>query len=512
MAARLYQFLVSCAQETALPLPNIVLIMTDQQRADFARAEGFPLDTMPFLDSLGERGARFSRAYTPAPLCVPARCSLFTGRFPKATRVRENGGTKNIFRPKDLVETLREKGYSLNLVGKNHSYLTRETFDSWSPYDHSGGGRPETKTADEQKMDDWLKSLRMGLSLQPTSFPVECQLPYRIVRDAIACVDARDARPFFLWLSFPEPHNPYQVCEPYFSLFPEDAIPARVAGPEAAEEKGGKWYWEQQLIARKMPDYDDHWRRYRATYCGMIRLLDDQVRRFVAHLEARGLLDNTILIFTSDHGDFAGDYGLQRKGVEMPECLVRVPLIFAGPGIVANESPRADCVSLVDVMPTLCEAVGAEIPYGVQGRSLWPMLTSQPYPEAEFRSIYAEVGFGGVYYTEADTPPLHFSLEGPGYDSLNCVTQGGNLKMVRMGRWKLLYDMLGRGQLYDLENDPGELKNLFPDPAYREVRLALVEELLRWTIRTEDDLPGGSYVPKQAERNWYALHEAEYYT
>jgi arylsulfatase A-like enzyme len=104
-----------------LSLPHIVLIMTDQQRADFSRAEGFSLDTMPFLDALGARGVRFSRAYTPAPLCVPARCSLFTGRFPKATRVRENGGTKNIFRPKDLTETLREKGYSLGLAGKNPS-------------------------------------------------------------------------------------------------------------------------------------------------------------------------------------------------------------------------------------------------------------------------------------------------------------------------------------------------------------------------------------------------------
>ena len=122
-------------------LPNIVLIMTDQQRADLCGAEGYPLDTMPFVDSLGRRGARFRHAYTPMPTCGPARCATFTGRFPKATRVRENGGIHNIFRPKDLVEVLREAGYSVNLCGKNHSYLKAEDFDFVSPYGHNGGGQ-----------------------------------------------------------------------------------------------------------------------------------------------------------------------------------------------------------------------------------------------------------------------------------------------------------------------------------------------------------------------------------
>lgn len=101
--------------------PNIVLIMTDQQRADFAAAEGFALDTTPFLDALGARGARFRHAYTPMPTCAPARCSLLTGRYPKATRVRENRGTGNLFAATDLVGVLREQGYATNLAGKNHT-------------------------------------------------------------------------------------------------------------------------------------------------------------------------------------------------------------------------------------------------------------------------------------------------------------------------------------------------------------------------------------------------------
>lgn len=489
--------------------PNIVIIMTDQQRADFSRAEGFPLDTTPFLDSLGRRGARFHRAYTPMPVCAPARCSMFSGRFPKATRVRENGGIGNMFGPEDLVDILRQQGYSVNIAGKNHSHLTPDSFDFKAFYGHNGGGRRRLRTAQEEKMDEWLEALDHGVSLQPTPFPLECQPPWRVVRDAIECVDHLDDRPFFLWLTFAEPHNPYQVPEPYFSLFPESELPDRVAGPEAIAQKGGKWRWERRMIERKRPGYDEHWRRYRANYCGMIRLLDDQIRRFVEHLEAKRLLDGTIIVFTADHGDYAGDYGLQRKGVGLPECLIRVPLVFVGPGIEPSAPGRDEFVSLVDIMPTLCEAIGAEIPYGVQGRSLWPMLTGQDYPRDEFRSIYAELGYGGLHYAEDDTPPLHFEWGGPSFDELNSLTQSGNMKMVRMDRWKLAFDMMGRGQLYDVESDPGELSNLYEAAEFRQVRTELLEELLKWCIRTEDDLPSGRYVPKRARRNWYAPHEAD---
>lgn len=486
--------------------PNIVLIMTDQQRADFFASEGFALDTMPFMESLGAQGVRFRRAYTPMPTCAPARASMLTGRFPKATHVRENSATRHVFRPEDLVETLRAQGYSINLSGKNHSYLQPADFDFYAEYWHTGKS-DEPALNQEREFDDYLKSGGHKVYLEATPFSIECQLQYRIVSDAITCVDQRNQeQPFFLWLSFPEPHNPYQVPEPYFSLFPEGEIPDRIAGPEAARAKGGKWAWLQRLIEEKRPDYDAHWRRYRANYCAMIRLIDDQIRRFVEHLQARGAWENTILIFTSDHGDYAADYGLQRKGVGLPECLTRVPLFFHGPGIVQGRPESDAFVSLVDIMPTLCEAVGADIPYGVQGRSLWPLLTGQAYPAEEFRSIYAELGFGGMFYGEHERPPLHFPYDDAEFDELNSVTQSGKLKMVRMGRWKLLFDMLGHGELYDLDHDPGELNDLFHDPAYRDVRTELLTELLAWTIRTEDDLPGAAYTPKRPARNWYALY------
>jgi arylsulfatase A-like enzyme len=494
--------------------PNVVVVMTDQQRADFTRGAGFPLDTMPFLDSLGARGVRFERAYTPMPICAPARISLFTGRFPMAHRVRQNGAIRHAVYERDLVDLLRGAGYAVGLAGKNHSHLRPADLDFAATYMHqgrTGDVAAPSLSEEEAGLDAWLTELareRGGLSLEPTPFPLECQLPYRIVRDAIGWIDQLGARPFFLWLSFPEPHNPYQVPEPYFNLFPEDAVPDRVAGPEALEGKTGplgeKWRWERRLLERANPGYDAHWRRYRANYCGMLRLLDDQLRRFVGHLEARGQGENTLLVFTADHGDYAGDYGLQRKGVGLPECLIRVPLLVCGPGVAPQPANRQDHVSLVDVLPTLGEALGLEVPYGVQGRSLWPLLTGGAYSAAEFRSAYVELGYGGLHYGEHERPPLHFSYDGPRFDELNTVTQSGTVKGVRQGRWKLTYDMLGNGELYDLEEDPAELVDLFADPAHAAVRHALAEELLRWTIRAEDDLPLADYQPKRAERNWYA--------
>lgn len=483
--------------------PNIVIVMTDQQRADFTRAEGYPLDITPFADELGAAGARFHRAYTPMPTCGPARSSMLTGRYPKATRVRENSGLQNIQATTDITATLREHGYATYLAGKNHSFLPQSAFDWASSYMHTGGGREDRKTAADAEFDRWLHALDHGVHPEPTPFPLERQQPYRIVGDAMACVDQHDADvPFFLWLSFPEPHNPYQVPEPYFNMFPEADIPERAAGLQAIADRGDDWRWLRTLIEEKRPGYDDAWRRYRANYLGMMRLIDDQLRRFVEHLDAIGQRENTLIIVMSDHGDYAGDYGLQRKGVGLPECLVRVPLVFHGPGVVPSEPARDEFVSLVDVFPSVCEMLGLPIPDGVQGRSLWPILAGERFPEDEFRSVYAELGVGGLNYMETERPPLHFPYDGPTFDELNSVTQAGNLKMVRMGDWKLTLDAEGNGEMYDLSNDPAELRNLYDDSGFAAEQLQLTTELLRWTIRTEDELPGGRYLRKHDPRNW----------
>jgi arylsulfatase A-like enzyme len=233
-----------------------------------------------------------------------------------------------------------------------------------------------------------------------------------------------------------------------------------------------------------------------------MRLIDDQIRRFVEFLQTEGLWQNTLLLFLSDHGDFAGEYGLVRKGPEMPEVLARVPMFFVGPGIAPRGAPHPAFVSIADVLPTICEAVGLPLPPGVQGRSLWPLLRGTDYPEEEFASVYAEQGIGGRHYGAEDNPRPENCLYGPGleqrsYNELNTYVQSGTLRMLRTcdgrGDWKFLFDMQGQGQLYDLRQDPWELHNLYGQPGYADVERDLLARLLTWTLRVQDSLP---YPPK----------------
>ena len=481
--------------------PDLVLIMTDQHRAGLTAETGYAVDTMPTLDGLIRQGAVFDAAFTSYPACVPARTSLLTGRFPTAHRVRQNSTPEQALYDRDLLDVLRAAGYRLHFAGKTHMHRGSADFDTFAgPYWHESGPR---SSAEHVAFDSWLGDLDHGVSPVATPFPLEAQLPYRIVSDAVAAVDrdhrAHPGAPTFTWVSFPEPHNPYQVPEPYFSLFDPAEIPERRTGPEAMDSLTARYRWLRDLVERKRPGYDDHWRRYVANYLGMLRLLDDQIARLLQSLPDSGR--ERLVVFVSDHGDFVGEYGLQRKGAGMSDALMRIPLVISGPA-VGHRGHRPELVSITDVLPTLCDLVGLELPDGVQGRSLAPLLSGEPAPAEEFDSVYGELGYGGVGFDEDEHPPLHFPYEGPTFDELNSVTLGGGERMVRTATHKLIVDDHGRGQLFELESDPAELRNRFDDPGLAEVRHDLLVTLTRWMIRVADDLPVGAYRPKTVPHNW----------
>ncbi|MCC2684316.1 MAG: sulfatase-like hydrolase/transferase [Paenibacillaceae bacterium] len=497
--------------------PNIVIVMTDQQRADVSAREGFPLDTTPFLDRLAARGTWFNRAYTAAPVCSPARVSLLTGRFPSTHRVRENSGQIYATYEKDILDVLKEQGYKTGLFGKNHSHADGGRWDCAIPGGrNSGFASAEERTSLEAEFDVYIRKERFATGMAPTPYPLECQRPYRSVTHAIRWIQSLrehdQDQPFFTWISFIEPHNPYHVPEPYFSMFPQDRLPPTQSGKEVLEEKGFKWQFARKLVERPNPDYELELPRARANYFGMLRMIDDQVKRFYEFLQVESLLNNTIFIFMSDHGDYVGEYGLIRKGAELPDILMRVPLFFVGPGIQASSHPHAAHVSLVDVFPTLCEAIGTSLPRGVQGRSLWPMLTGQPYPEHEFDSVYGEQGYGGLHYTwddeiDYDQCSALNSTHGD-FDELNTYSQSGTMRMVRKGDWKLNYDMMGRGQLYNVKEDFLELNNLYNKAGCEDIQREMLAELLTWTLRMQDPLPYPrvKYVMKTDPRNYWTPH------
>jgi arylsulfatase A-like enzyme len=488
--------------------PNILVIMSDQQRAGLTRGTGFPLDTMPALDRMASRGVSFDRAYTTAPLCVPARISMLTGRWPHAHRVRQNSAPRYAVFQKDLFHVCRERGYKTALAGKNHSHLTPDRVDLWRPYSHLQGWMPGNPPREYAGFQQWMEHLNHGVSDVATPFPVEAQFPYRIVSNAIDFVSGAGEQPFALWVSFAEPHNPYQVSRPYFDMFPPESVPPRGAGPETLEAKGFKWQWLHRLEESTYPGYEGRWRRTRSNYLGMLRLIDDQVARLLGHLESIGKARNTLVVYLADHGDYFCDYGLERKGVGLPEVLTRIPMVWSGWGVLARTQPAA-MVSIADVLPTLCEAMGAPIPEGVQGRSLWPMLQGREYPRREFETVYSEVGFGGMDYGPDDRIDPHWGRVAgppnatPTYDELNPVTQSGSMKMVRRGEWKLTFDTIGNGELYNVARDPYELKNLYGHAVAAARQQQLMADLLQWTIRTQDDLPVAAYKPKWPVHNWY---------
>ncbi len=485
--------------------PNIVVIMTDQQRADLVAREGYPLDTMPTCDRLAREGQWFNRVYTTCPNCVPARVSFLTGRFGSATRIRCNHNN-GVVAEKHLVELMREAGYRTALSGKNHSHLHADDFDAFFGYGHENS---PARTDEEKAFDRYLQQYRMHLIPEPTPFPVDLQYPYRIVSDACDWIDESSDQPFFLWMSFAEPHNPYQVPHPYYDLFPPADLPPCRSDESALEGRPYAWRWCRKAFRRAFPDHDATIDRARSNYHGLLRLIDNQIQRFVEYLDTRGLRDDTLLVITSDHGDFVGEYGLIRKGPGLPELLTRIPLIVNGPGVKQMDEANSAHVSLADLLPTLCTVAGAPIPAGVQGRDLSRLLTGAEDP-ARYRSMIVEQGYGGAAYDGSEpldprddgfTPSPDGQTWGA-YDCLNSRTQSGTRRSIRAGDWKLVMASDGYSELYDLSRDPVELNNRWPDPACREIRSALQEQLLQWMLRLEDVLP----LPAQ---RYVVKHETE---
>ena len=315
---------------------------------------------------------------------------------------------------------------------------------------HLEGWKPPDASREVIEFDNWLLRENFAIEPQPAPFPVETQHPYRIVSRCLRVHRRETGTAVCPMGEFPGTAQSLSGIGAIFQpVSPGIDSAPRCRPGSPGPQKGYKWQWLRGLEEDANSGYDSLWRRTRSNYLGMLRLIDDQLGRLLSFLERAGFAENTVVVYLSDHGDYFCDYGLIHKGVGMPEDLIHVPMVWAGAGVSQQATNQTAFVSTADVMPTLCEVLGVEIPRGAQGRSLWPLLQGRPYPHEEFRSIYSEVGFGGMYYEAADHVPYsiaEFRSKAPdsklGFDELDPVTQSGNLKMVRMGDWKLLFDML----------------------------------------------------------------------
>ncbi len=475
--------------------PNFLIVMTDQQRADLRRGAGYSLDTMPFLDSWAENGVDIARAYTANPTCMPARVSMFTGRYAACHRVRTNHNMADALYTKDLLDIFKENGYITALCGKNHSHRPASDFDFHQMSGHLGYEGEVNKTPEQKAFADFLCATKHMESHTPSPGGVEVQHPYRNVESALEFIDSLEGdRPFFAWVSFAEPHNPYQVPEGYFDLFKPEELPPTAGSTADLAEKGPRFAWLRQVWEEVLgPEIEPRILRARSNYHGMLRLIDDQFRRLIEGLRDRGLEEDTIVIFLSDHGDFSGEYGLIRKGPDLPELLTRIPMLWRGPGIAAQGRRTEGFASIVDILPTVCDLLGVEIPFGCQGKSLLPLLQDRPLPPGEFDTAYAESGFGGLYWDNRDALTLWeegaTSKEMDRFDCLNSWTQCGQVRALWSGDWHIQLDMLGRGCLYNLAEDGCELHNLWDAPEAAEVKARLLCALAAAMMRAADPLP-----------------------
>lgn len=484
--------------------PNILWIMCDQLRYDCLGANGNAIIKTPNLDRLAKESANFSQAFVQAPVCVPSRASFFTGRYPHSHRNRVNY-TPLAASEVLLPARLQSAGYRTALAGKTHLYYAypptaeeaRKTgfdlvalhdgvnfTDEWSDYAKWRDQRDPLHGIPYRRLARTVPQLRQALP--PGANPFRAAIEERftdttwtgaVTREQLQALMAGD-RPFFLFCSFWKPHSPYEVPAPFDSLYSDVEIPLPI--PESAETIGRLPPPLQKLILRgnkpelAMDRQELQW-LYRSYY-GTVSHLDREIGLVLETLKAAGAEENTIVVFTSDHGDQLLEHGLTGKNVFF-EASVHVPLMLRCPGRIRPGTYDALAES-VDVLPTLFELIGLPEPAECQGQSLLSLCDGSgrlaPAREAVFgENIIPEVITGG----------LDFSYEkGQGVKGI----RHPDAKMVRTKRWKFNQYASGDTELYDLENDAHEQRNLANDPAHKPVVEEMKERLLHWLITADE--------------------------
>ena len=488
--------------------PNLIIILIDQQKASAIRLYSEIGIPTPALERLAARGVRYDQCYTPHPLCVPARVSLWTGRYPH----RHGARTNEIAMPPGehhFAHTLHEAGYTLALFGKDHCFRPADEALFTHRYVFSHQGPDDTETAAEADVVRWIRSGEPGLEgadpgIGPTIYGRPRITPYPasdcptaiLARRAVRFVEEHPPdEPFCAWVSFPDPHEPYQCPLPYAALHPPGGLtlpPWRDGEADDAMERTRVFrhlFGSDRLSEAQL-------RLIMSIYYGMIRFVDDAVGQILDALDRRGLAENTIVVFCSDHGDYAGEHRAAVKSGAFYDCLTRVPLLVSWPGHLPQGATDTHLVSLLDVLPTCLGLAGVPVPPGSDGRML-PGTAADPPRDA----VFAEYGAGGPRLRLADLPRL-LADPWPGpLPLLRWREAEGHPAMVRIGQYKYVYDPDDEtDELYDLAADPWELTNRARDPAYASVRGRLRDRLLDWALRAQGGAPAPLYFDPASGR------------
>ncbi|TMR24911.1 DUF4976 domain-containing protein [Nonomuraea turkmeniaca] len=479
--------------------PNILWLCADQQRFDTVGCYGNPFVETPNLDRLAAGGVMFDHAYAQSPVCTPSRASFLTGRYPRTTRARQNGGS--IPAGERLIpRILADAGYTCGLVGKLHIRAAHprphrpvesriDDGYSWFSWSHQPPPNAAQAAMDwpTNAYSNWLRA--RGITFERQAHPdtehvqigVEEQHQHTTwcAETATEFVEtmAGFPQPWLLSVNFYDPHHPFdppkELLERYLDRLDDIPLPRFRPGeldnkPLLQQEHYAGGHSAARTFVHSEMSEREH-RVIRAAYWAMIDMLDRQIGRILDALERTGQREDTIVIFHADHGEMLGDHGIYLKGAYFYDPAVRVPLILNWPRRLASGRRVSGLVELVDVAPTVLEAVGADLEPGIQGRSLMPLIDGRV---AEHRDdVYCEF----------------YNAGGPHRG------QGTYATMVRSERHKIVvYHGSGdgvRGELYDLDDDPGEHVNRWDDPAYLAAKTDMLQRMTDRMAMTADPLP-----------------------
>jgi arylsulfatase len=459
--------------------PNIVFIITDQQRIDTIAANGYDHMITPNIDALVKRGAVFENMYVTAPSCAPSRASLFSGTYPHTNGVFRNDEPWSYC----WVSELNKAGYRCVNVGKMHTMPIEGEFGFHERH------VVENKDRDHPNLpfylDNWDKAIHARGAYKPSRVTYAKRPDYSEKLGAFVWEQDEDlhpdvfvgetacwwlerypgTEPFFLQVGLPGPHPPYDPTQEYLDQYlgrdlPEPILDCDLStqpAPLRALRQNHLTQGHDAVVHLEHPTREQL-QLQRAHYYANVTMIDTQVGNIVAALEARGVLDNTMIIFTSDHGDCLNDHGHSQKW-NMYEQSVHVPAIICWPGKIREGQRLSQLVSLFDFGPTVLEAAGVEVPDWMEARPLSDLLFD--IPSAPRDQVFAEHSDDAI------------------------LTDTEFMTMIRQGPWKLVHFVDSpEGQLFNLDQDPGERRNLWDDSAHQATRQSLIEDILKWRIQS----------------------------
>jgi len=453
--------------------PNIILLMTDQHRKDSVGCYGNKIVKTPHLDSIAADGMRFENCICQTPLCLPSRASLLTGMYPSVHGAKTNQDFLNDALP-TYARALSGQGYETVHLGKLNVLPLNAPSPEHRAYPPFGFDRlvvtDEPMVFDDpywawvkKKAPEHLEKIRMPFAADrdPQSpyildFPIQYHPNNWLTGEVIDFLRRDHPHPFFLAVSFFDPHFPFNPPKAFADLYNPAEMPLPLVFSDELEDKP-PYFKEIQKKYRGMTE--ENLQTIKAYYYAMISHVDDCVGRMLTAFKDHGLVQNTALFFTSDHGEFLGDHGFLGKGGVHYDCTLQVPLMAKWPGRFPAGLSTTALVELTDLTAVFLELAGAKPYPGMQARSFLPVLRGETAEHREF-TVTEEV-----------------------------IPQEGGVcsRTIRTDRYKMTYyNRSDRGFLIDLQKDPNERHNLFGKPEHRDIQADLIEKIVDWDRECEN--------------------------